>query len=96
MKKLVAAGICALAVTMVAPAPVAQAADRCATKSEYRKIKVGMSKARVTQIIDYGGTRAFYFPPYESREYATCTSEAGFVMVSFERKRVTKKAAVWG
>lgn len=103
MKKLVAAGVGALAIGMVAPAPsagapvqAAQAADQCASKAEYRTIKLGMTRKQVTRIIGHHGTRTFFFPPYETREYASCKSAAGFVMVSFERQKVTQKTAVWG
>jgi hypothetical protein len=97
VKKFVLAGVCVLTIAVVAPAPVAQAAgDRCATKSEYRKIKNGMSKVQVTRTIGYRGTKFFDFDQYETREYASCKSESGFVMVSFENNRVTKKSAVWG
>jgi hypothetical protein len=94
MKKLVAAGICALAVAVVAPVPAAQAEDaRCATKSEYRKIRNGMSKTQVAQIVDYKGVKFYRFDVYETREYASCGSDSGFVMVSYERGKVVKKSA---
>lgn len=100
MKKLVAGGVCALAVAVVAPVQPVQAAPaaevRCATKSEYRKIKNGMAKAQVARIIGYGGKKFYRFDIYETREYAACTSDSGFVMVSFERGKVTDKSAVWG
>jgi hypothetical protein len=98
MKKLVAAGVCALAVAVVAPIPVAQAEDaRCATKSEYRKVRAGMSKPQVAQIIDYNGAKFYRFDVYETREYASCTHEdRGFVLVSYAHGEVTKKSAMWG
>jgi hypothetical protein len=97
VKKYVMAGVCALALGVVAPAPAAEAAgDRCATKSEYRQVKNGMSKAQVTRIIGSPGRRFFAFEANETREYASCTSESGFVWVGFEGNRVVKKGAVWG
>jgi hypothetical protein len=97
VKKFALAGVLALTIGVVAPAPVAQAGkDRCAAKSEYRKVKNGMSKVQVTRTIGYRGTRFFDFDQYETREYASCKSESGFVMVSFEHNKVTKKSAVWG
>jgi hypothetical protein len=97
VKKFVVAGICALAVSVVAPVPVAQAAaDRCTTKSEYRKIKDGMSRAQVVKLIGYRGKVMFRFAPYETRVFASCKSTGGSVLVSFEHKLVTDKSAVWG
>ncbi len=96
MKKLVAAGLCSLVVGVVAPLPVAHAAgDRCSSKSEFRQVKIGMSKTKVKQIIGYAGRKFFDFDQYESREYQACSSKSGFVWISYEYGKVTEKHASW-
>jgi hypothetical protein len=98
VKKLVIAGLCSAAVGVIGPLPAAQAeteADRCTTKSEYRQVKRGMTKAQVAKIIGYSGKKFFDFDPYETREYASCTHETGFVWVSYEHRKVTSKSANW-
>lgn len=96
MKRLVAASLCSLAVGFAAPLPAAHAAgDRCATKSEFRQVKIGMTKSKVKQVIGYAGKKFFDFDQYESREYRACSSKSGFVWVSYEYGKVTEKHATW-
>ena len=110
MKKFVVAGVCALAVGVVAPMPIAQAqsqaqagsqsqaqaaADKCASRAEYRKIRAGMTKVEVAQIIGYKGVLQFSFPPYSTREYASCQGAGGYIAVTFKNRKVTEKKAVW-
>ena len=97
MRKLVVAAVCALTIVVIAPTTAAQgAADRCASKAEYRKITKGMSKAKVIKIVGYRGQRTFKFDQHETREFASCQSKGGFVNVYFENGRVTQKYALWG
>ncbi len=96
MKRLVAASLCSVVIGVVAPLPAAHSAgDKCATKSEFRQVKLGMSKAKVKQVIGYGGRKFFDFDQYESREYQACKNTSGFVWVSYEFGRVTEKHASW-
>ena len=96
MKKLVLAGLCSVAVGVIAPVPVVQAAEgECTSKSEYRQIKAGMSKAQVNAIIGYKGKQFFRFDQYETREYQSCKSETGFVWVTYDRRKVSAKSATW-
>jgi hypothetical protein len=96
VKKLVVACLCSLAVGVVAPPPAAQAAaDDCTTKSEYRKVKQGMTKVQVKRIIGYGGTKFFDFDHYETREYESCKNVTGFVWVTYDHGKVTAKSATW-
>ena len=73
---------------MVAPAEAAHR-GACVTAGEYRALKVGASKARVTRLLDGKGTKV----DSRTRRYSLCGSGA-HVHVAFNRGYAKKKAAV--
>jgi hypothetical protein len=83
----------ALTATVAAPA---EAAGGCVSKAEFRKAKKQMTTKKVHRIFGTKGKQSFVFDGYQSREYKTCTSQYGFVMVDFERGKLTSKMAFWG
>ena len=103
MRKTLAGALTAVALVAgpvaIAAAPAEAAGSAVVTKSEYRKIRKGMSITRVHRIFDTRGKQSFHMSGYQSREYRT-TKRYGFVMVDFERRggewKVSSKAAFWG
>lgn len=104
MKKLIVCTLTlgALAVgSSVAPASaetVAVAKAGCVSKTEFKKVKKGMGKAKVHKIFGTAGKRdaishggGFTF---EIRSYKSCTTY-GAVSVGFTNGKLDSKVAVW-
>ena len=89
-----AAGIVAAPLAVVSPA-VADTPD-CVTKREFRAVKKGWHRDRVTNKFDTAGRITFQSGSYVSREYRPCRNPRySYVSVDFERGRVTGKTAYW-
>jgi hypothetical protein len=72
-------------------------AERCVTRTEYRKVHDGFTKARVHRIFDSAGTQTLLEGRYEIRNYTPCSDRRfGWVNVSYKEGRVTAKQAYWG
>ena len=74
MKRTLAAllGAMCVVVGIGAVAPAAADTARCVTRSEFRQIEDGMTRARVHNIFDIRGTRHHAYDPFEVRSYRTC------------------------
>jgi hypothetical protein len=72
----------------------AEAAGPCASKSEFKKVKRGMDKYRVANILDTNGKLVSRFGAYSTRKYKTC-SRFSSIMVDFKRGSVTSKSGFW-
>jgi hypothetical protein len=88
---LVGIGIVALGAGSVGSA---QASGPCASKQEFKKVKRGMDKSRVANILDTNGKLVSRFGAYSTREYKTC-SRFSSIMVDFKRGSVTSKSGFW-
>jgi hypothetical protein len=91
--------VVALTIGLLGLSPVghADAANRCVTKAEYRKVNDGMRKARVHRIFDTSGRRTVLIGSYERRVYKTCIHpSSGFVRVVYVSGHVDSKSAMWG
>lgn len=96
MKKIAAAAALSLGVWLLVPIQHADAAERCVTRVEFRKVKVGMKKARVHSIFDSSGRKSYSVGRFESRNYTPCTDrQFGWVVVSYKDGRVYAKDASW-
>lgn len=80
----------ATAAEAAAPAP-----KGCVTKAEYKKVKNGMTKAKVHKIFGTKGIRVTNSNGVEGRGYVTCTSRKGGVGVVYSGGKVVSKAAQW-
>jgi hypothetical protein len=88
---LVGIGIVAIGAGSVTSA---QASGPCASKKEFRKVKRGMDKSRVANILDTNGKLVVRSGPYSTREYKTCTRFSS-VLVDFEGRSVISKTGFW-
>jgi hypothetical protein len=103
MPKLIGATTAAVALSVVAPVPVATATSGCVTRAEYQKIHRGDTRARVHRVFDTRGKRESLVESdgfrSEVRSYTTC-SEFSSVTIVFDKHgkrpwRVFSKSAVW-
>jgi hypothetical protein len=75
------------AVVTAAPA-AAGYTPGCVDRAEFRKVKDGMTKAKVHEIFDTRGKRMSIGSGGESREYRTCSGDSwSYVSVDYERNR---------
>lgn len=76
----------------------AQATEGCVTKTEYRSVTKGYSKAKVTRIFDTSGKRLSYATSggftAEVRTYKTCQRFSS-VSINYSNGHLAAKAAVW-
>ncbi|WP_134767993.1 hypothetical protein [Nocardioides sp. 1609] len=82
------------------------AAKGCVSKAEYRKIKNGMTIAKVKRITGTAGKQVSKTPLPDGkfvvgRAYKVCTSKNGGVGIAFTNQtsssyKVASKSAVWG
>lgn len=106
MKKVIAslaAGVVA-SFGVVATAPAASAdTGTCVTRTEYRQVSRGMTKAKVHRIFDIDGKRQAIARSggyvSEIRNYKTC-SQYSAVSIAWDKKpggvfRLSAKSAVW-
>src|SRR5688572_6469633 len=99
--KILAAVAAAAALSLSAPAGPAVAAEKCVTKTEYKKVEKGMKMTRVHNIFDSKGSQTFIGYGMQTRDYKPCSDpDFGFVTVDYEKKggvwKVTGKYAYWG
>ena len=78
----------------------ASASAGCVTKSEYKAIKLGMSRDKVHQILGTTGSLIGWTKmngyKIEGRSYPTCHPyDVGVVMLNFEQKKLTIKTATF-
>jgi hypothetical protein len=89
-KALVLAGLAVLLGGLI-PAP-ATAASGCVSRPEYRRVDIGMRKARVHRIFDTRGEVIDQGPNFEERAYDVCPEYQGVVVfVQYEDNKVTGK-----
>ena len=93
MRRLAAATLFAVTVT-VGATPTAHAdTPRCVSRHEYDRVTKGMTMTKVHKIFDIEGTITGLGAPNELRYYGTCTGR-GVVQVIFSpRDRVVSKDA---
>ena len=84
----------ALSASGIPTVATAEAAGPCASKSEFKKVKRGMHRQRVANILDTNGKLVFRSGAYSSREYKTC-SRFSSISVDFKRQSVTGKFGFW-
>jgi hypothetical protein len=84
----------ALSPAGVSTLAAAEAGGPCATKSEFKKVKRGMSRYRVANILDSDGKLKFRSGPYMTREYPACARYA-FILVDYRRGQVDGKTGAW-
>jgi len=75
-------------------------ASGCVTKAEYKKLKNGMSQAKVKKIFGTNGSvlsqSSGYGISIVMRQYSTCSPYAyGNVTIMFQNNGLTTRAAVW-
>jgi len=97
MKKVIS--VLVLAGALVGPlaasaVPASAASTACVTRREYRRVDVGMRKARVRNIFDTSGKRIDYQGNWEEYAYPACTGAV--VFVEYVVNRVTVKDWVRG
>jgi hypothetical protein len=87
-----------LAVLLGGLVPVAAAADDgCVSRREFRRVDVGMKKARVHRIFDTRGEVIDEGANFEERAYDICPRFEGVVVfVSYEDNSVTSKSWILG
>jgi hypothetical protein len=85
--------------SLLIPIQGAQAAG-CVSRREYRKVHQGDSKNKAHRVFGTKGKQTSQYTiggdKYQDREYKTCTSSYGFVMVSYKNGNVTDKFVYWG
>jgi hypothetical protein len=75
----------------------AGAGQGCVSRREYRRVDIGMRKARVHRIFDTRGEVIDEGPNFEERAYDICPRFEGVVVfVSYEGNRVTEKSWILG
>ena len=87
-----------LAVVLGGLVPTGAAADAgCVSRREYRRVDIGMRKARVHAIFDTRGEVIAEGPNTEERAYDICPRFEGVVVfVDYEDNKVTGKSWVLG
>ncbi|GAA5147949.1 hypothetical protein GCM10023340_21130 [Nocardioides marinquilinus] len=98
MKKILAATVAAatLGLTTVTVSPADAAPSKgCVTRAEYKKVKKGMTKARVHSIFGTSGQRVTMSGGVEGRGYKVCTSKTGAVGVAYSKGKLASKAVTW-
>jgi hypothetical protein len=94
-KILAAVGLVAL---LGATAPVSvSAAGGCVSRPEFRRVEIGMRKARVHRIFDTRGEVIHLGPHREERAYDICPRYRGAVVfVTYRDSRVDEKSWLLG
>lgn len=96
LAQLVLALVLAVGGTTVLAAP-AQAGDtpNCVSKREFKRVKDGMTKARVHRIFDVNGKREYSGSGGEGRSYRPCEGDPdwSYITVNYERYKGAKR--VW-
>jgi hypothetical protein len=78
------------------PTPAA-AAGGCVSRPEFRRVDIGMRKARVHRIFDTHGEVIDEGPNFEERAYDICPRFEGVVVfVDYEDNKVTTKSWILG
>ncbi len=78
----------------------------CVTRSEFKLVKHGSTKAKVHRVLDTTGKQTYYYSGYgrwESREYKSCVNPRwSYVNIDYKWSRaagawkVDGKSAYWG
>lgn len=89
-----AAGIVAAPLAVVSPAEADS--PGCVTRAEFRGVKKGWHRDRVTARFDTAGRIDFQSGNYVSREYRACRNPRySSISVTFIAQRVDSKSAYW-
>ncbi|HEU4354595.1 MAG TPA: hypothetical protein VFT27_03320 [Actinomycetota bacterium] len=95
LRKALAVG--GLAVVLGGSAPIpASAVGGCVSRPEFRRVEIGMRKARVHRIFDTRGEIIHLGPHREERAYDVCPRYRGVVFVTYRDSRVVEKSWVLG
>ena len=93
MRRLAAATLFAVTVT-VGATPTAHAdTPRCVSRHEYDRVTKGMTMTKVHKIFDIEGTITGLGAPNELRYYGTCTGRVVDQVIFSPRDRVVSKDA---
>lgn len=96
IRKILAVGGLAALLATTAPAP-ASATGGCVSRPEYRRVEIGMRKARVASIFDTHGQQLVKGAHREERAYDICPRYQGVaVFVTYRDRKVVTKSWVLG
>ena len=96
IRKVLAVGGLAALMGTVVPAP-ASAAAGCVSRPEFRRVEIGMRKARVASIFDTHGQLLSKGPHREERAYDICPEYQGVVVfVTYKDRKVVSKSWLLG
>lgn len=96
VRKILAVG--GLVALLAGSAPITvSAAGGCVSRPEFRRVEIGMRKARVHRIFDTRGEVIHLGPHREERAYDICPRYRGVaVFVTYRDSRVDEKAWILG
>lgn len=96
--KIAATGLLVLSLTAVTSAPATYAASACVSKAEFKKLKNGMTKAKVKSITGTGGTLVSAAGTgsfrIEIRSYKACT-QFGAVSIGYMGGKLNSKTGIF-